>query len=201
MGSGGNNRAQRAAERAEAERQQQISSGTAELNRIFGSPERERQIGDVLDATREKFMMDLDRQKVDTDRNLKFAMARGGLSGGSLAADKGREVGETYIRGRTEAERKAQGVASDIRLTDQASKQNLLAMIQSGLDMNTASMQATQSLQNNLASARSGASMGALDNMFGMFGDLWTQSRENDVRRRTARDYNTLYSRDGGGGR
>lgn len=200
MGSGGNNRAQAAAEQQERERQQQIAAGTAEVNRIYSDPAREAQIGDVLNATRQVFTQDLDRQKAETDRQLKFGMARSGLAGGSASASEGRKVGESYVRGRLEADRKAQGAAADLRLQDQASKQNLLAMIQSGLDMNTARIQASEGLRNNLASAKANATMGGLGDMFGAFGNLWTQSRENKARRDAEKyAYGTLYGTNKGG--
>lgn len=191
---GGDNGASRRAEELERSRQAMITRGTQRVNQIFSDPSREAQIGDVLNATRSLYTDDLNKQKADTDRQLKFAMARSGLAGGSTAIDKGVEVGENYVRGLTEAERRAQSAAADLRGQDYASKQNLLAMIQSGLDMNTAASQATSALRNNLDASRVGATAGGLGEMFGGFADIFRQSRENDARRRAEKNaYNTIY--------
>lgn len=194
MGSGGNDRAQRRAEQQEAERQRVIAQGTTRVNSIFDSPDRQGQIRDVGNATRQFLTGELNDKKSETDRQLMFAMARGGLTGSSIAADKGREVGKTYQRGLAESERRAQAVEADLMGQDTASRQNLLAMIQSGLDMNSASTQATHALRNNLASARADATAGGIGDMFGMFGDIFRASRENAARRQAERyAYNTIY--------
>lgn len=193
MGSG-NDRAQREAERNERERQASMASATSAVRDIYSNPQREAQIGDVLAATRERYMGDLDRQKVDVDRNLKFAMARSGTTGGSNAVFQGKRVGDEYVRGKLAAEQRAQGVASDIRQNDQASQQNLLAMIQSGMDMGTAQQQANLSLRNNLDTARAGANVDQLGDMFGTFSDVFRRSQENKARRDAELfAYNTIY--------
>jgi len=193
MGSG-NNDAQREAERSERERQAAIASGTGAVNRIFDDPARQGQIGDVLNATRTFYMDDLNRQKADTDRQTKFAMARGGLAGGSASRDIGKRVGEDFVRGVTEAERKTQGVGANLRLQDQESKSNLLAMVRSGLDMTTAQSQAAASMRNNLDAGRAQSTADGLGNMFGQFSDIYKRSQENKAKRDAEMySYNTIY--------
>lgn len=193
MGSG-NNRAQQQAEANERARQAQIAAGTKEVNRIFSDPAREAQIGDVLSATRELYMDALNRQKGDADRQAKFATARAGTAGGSQQRDLGMRLGEDYVKGLTEAERLTQSQGADLRMQDQASKQNLLAMIQSGLDVTTASQQAASALRNNLGVARSSARVNDLGNVFGQFADIARRSQENAARRQgELYSYNTIY--------
>jgi hypothetical protein len=192
--SSGPDRAQRQAEANERERLAEITRGTAAVNDIYSNPAREAQIGDVISATRESYMRDLEKQKGDTDRQLKFALARSGTSGGSNEIFQGKRVGEEYVKGKLLAENRAQGVGADLRQSDQASKQNLLAMIQGGLDMGTAQMQANSALSNNLMSARSGAGVEQLGDVFGTFADLFRKSQENKARRDAERyAYNTIY--------
>lgn len=199
MGSG-NNDAQRAAERSEAQRQAQIAAGTAEANRIFADPARAAQIADVEGATREYLTDDLNRQKRTADRQTKFAMARGSLAGGSAASDAGKRLGEDYVRGQVETERRIGGVGADIRQQDRAAQQSILAMIQSGADMNTAATQSAMSLRNNLGTARAQATERGIGDMFGSFANIWKSSQEGAARRQAEKyAYNTIYQSGIGG--
>ena len=68
MSGGSSNSAQRAAEAAERERQAQIRGSVGRINEAFDNPNRQREIGDYLGATRQFYMNDLNRQKGETDR-------------------------------------------------------------------------------------------------------------------------------------
>lgn len=194
MGSGSNN-AQRQAEANERQRQQQIAQGTAAVNRVFDDPKRRGYIeGEFLDATRTYLGEDLDRQKRENDRQQKFHMARSGLAGGSAQIDAARESGEVYNRGKLEVERRAQGAAADLLGADEQSRLNLLAMVQSGLDMNTASQRAASSMQNNLRAGQAGSVAEGLGELFGGFSDIYRRSQQAKAER-DAQKYqlNTLY--------
>jgi len=194
--SGGNAQAQ--AERAEAERQARIAATQRRIESTFATPQREADIADFLNATRGYYRSDADRQQGDAARNLQFALARTGMVGGQYDADTNRRLAETYQRGILEADRRAQSAAANLRASDQQSKQNLLALAQSGLDMTTATTNASQSLRNNLASATADAREGSLGNLFSSFGDIYQQSVKQDEERRAQRDvYRTLYQPSG----
>lgn len=191
---GGNNNAQRAAERQEKERQAAIQRSVGSINQVFDAPGRQGQYNDLYSATHQYLTDDLNRQKGQTDRSARFAMARGGHTGGSVAVDTNRRIGEDFLRGTVEADRRAQGAASDLRLQDEQSRMNLIAMAQSGLDATTAASQASSSLQNNLQAGRATATAQGLGDMFGNFGDLYRRSQEAAAERRGQRDvYNLLY--------
>lgn len=192
MGSGSND-ASKEAERAERERQAQIASTVSRINQVYDNPAREAEIGDFLGATRQYYRDDLDRQKSDTDRNLKFAMARSGQTGGSVSYDNARRVGEEYTRGVLEADRRAQAAAANIRAQDEESRLRLIQMAQAGLDATTASQQAASALRNTLQSGRTTATAEGLGDIFGSFSDIYQRSREAADERRGYRDYNLLY--------
>jgi hypothetical protein len=194
--SGGNATAQ--AEQAERERQAQINATQQRIEGVFAAPQREADIADFLEATRGYYRDDANRQQGDAARSLQFALARTGNTGGSYDADTNRRLAETYQRGILEADRRAQSSAAALRSADQQSKQQLLAMAQSGLDMTTASTNAAQALRNNLSGAKADAREGSLGSLFSSFGDIYSNSVKQDEERRAQKSiYNTLYQPQG----
>jgi len=193
MGSGSNN-AQKQAERQERERQAAIGQSVGQINAVFDNPNRKREIDDFLGATREYYLGNLNQQKAENDRALKFATARSGLTGGSESIDRVRRAAEDYTRGVTEVDRRAQGAANELRSQDEQARMNLIAMAQSGLDATTASQRASTALQNNLAGNLASARTAALGDAFGGMADIYKRSREQAAERRGYRDvYNALY--------
>lgn len=204
---GSSNSATRQARQQEEERQAQIAASTGRINDIFNDPARAGQYDQLVRDTQQFYQRDLDRQKGDTDRQLKFALARGGQTGGSVSIDQNKQVGEDYLRGVLEANRRAQGAGADLRQADEQARGNLLAMAQSGLDATTASSQAAASMRNNLLSGQAGSTAQGLGNMFGGMSDIFRQSRDAaEMRRGQKFGMNQIYSpmfgtpQGGGGG-
>ena len=192
--------AQRAAEAAEAQRQAQIRGSVSRINEAFDNPNRQREIGDYLGATRQFYMNDLNRQKGETDRNLKFAMARSGQTGSKVAIDNAARVGQDYNRGVIESDRRAQSAAADLRSQDESSRLGLIQMAQSGLDATTGSSRALSALQNNLQAGRATSTAQGLGDAFGTFANLFKRSQEAAAARRGEKYvYGTLYGQGGGG--
>lgn len=195
MGGGGNNNAQREAQAAENERQEQIRRTQQRVEGIFSAPEREQDIQSFLDATRQFYTQDANRQQEDAARNLRFAVARSGQTGGQVQADLGGRLYETYQRGLLEADRRAQSAAANLRAQDQAAKQNIFGLAATGLDMTTAAQNASQALRSNLAGAQADAREGAIGDLFGNFADVYKQSVEQAEKSRAEKSvYNTLYA-------
>jgi hypothetical protein len=193
MGSG-SDRASKQAAKAEKERQLAMTEGTNRVNAVFDSPDRASQRQDFLTAVREHYLTDINRQKVKNDRNLKFSMARGGLTGGSAAIDANRVVGEDYTTGLLGAEERAQGAVSGLEAEDDQSRLNLLAMVQQGLDATTAASRAGSMVMTNTANARSNAFADSLGDVFGNSADIYKRQEELAARRRGERAaYDSLY--------
>ena len=200
MSGSSSNSAQRAAEAAEAQRQAQIRGSVSRINEAFDNPNRQREIGDYLGATRQFYMNDLNRQKGETDRNLKFAMARSGQTGSKVAIDNAARVGQDYNRGVIESDRRAQSAAADLRSQDESSRLGLIQMAQSGLDATTGSSRALSALQNNLQAGRATSTAQVLGDAFGTFANLFKRSQEAAAARRGEKYvYGTLYGQGGGG--
>lgn len=193
MGGGGNS-AQRAAEAREQETLYRIQGNSRAVNAIFDDPARQAQIGDFTNAVRAQYREELDRQKANNDRSLKFAFARSGQTGGSLAVDTNRTAGEEYNRGVIKSEQMAQGAAADLRASDEESRNRLLALVQSGGDIGTAQANAATQLRNNLQAGRASTDVSQFGDAFARFGSIFENSRKQSEYRRGAQDYGTLYS-------
>lgn len=200
MGGGGSSRAADEANRMEQQRQAAIRGTQARVNQVFDSPQRAADIADFVGAMRDYYQQDLDRQKLDTDRQLRFAMARGGLLGGSVNVDTQKQFGEQYGRGLLDVERRAQGAGAELEAADQDARARLISLATSGLDATTAASQAAAALRTNLAAGKSTAQAQGLGDAFGNFAQFIKQSRENAEKRRGADDaygrmalYNTGY--------
>lgn len=190
-----NDRAQREAQAAEDQRRANITAAGQSVEQIFSSPERQAQYQDVYDATKTLGMSDLDRQKSQADRQTKFALARSGLTGGSRSVDVGRQLGEDYINGLLTVDQKAQASKADFMNADQMSKNNLLALVQSGLDVTTANQNAASALRGNLEGARATQLVGGIGDVFGTAAGIYQKGEDERIRRQTAQQYGqTSYS-------
>ena len=187
--SGSSGNAQKEAQQAEEQRQAAIKQATQGIEAIYSSPERQQQYTDFYEATRTLGQQDLDKQKREADLNAKFALARGGMTGGSRARDVGTELGKDYLDGLLMVDRRALGAKSDLQNADQQSKNNLFALAQSGLDMTTAQANAAASLRSNLDAANSTRLAGGLGDLFGGIADINKKSEEERIRRQSAEEY------------
>lgn len=183
-----NNKAADEANRAEAERQAAIKSTQAAVNGVFDGSQRAADISDFVNATRDFYTQDLNRQKADTDRQIKFALARGGLTGGSTQIDQNRKMADTYSRGLLDVERRAQGAGAGLESADQDARARLIQLATSGLDMTTGAQQAAAVLRSNLEAAKGDQRMGAFGDAFSNFKTFLDQSRDAAERRRANRD-------------
>lgn len=183
MGMGGSNKASEEAQRAEAARLAQIKATQGAINGVFDGPSRAADIANYVNASRDYYTQDLNRQKADTDRNLKFAMARNGQIGGSTQVDQGKRFSDIYSRGLLEVERKAQGAGAGIEAADQDARARLLSLATTGLDATTAASQSAAAMRSNLAAGAGDRTMGAIGDMFAGFKPFIQDSKDRrDVR-------------------
>lgn len=191
---GSSNNASREASAAEAQRRQQVESVQRQVEAIYGAPQRETDIRDVENATRDYLQGDLDRQSKRTARELKFALARDGTTMGSRDVDQNRELAENFLRGAVEVQRRAGAAGNSLRQADQASKLGLFSMAQQGLDMTTAARQAGESMRSNIAGAKADALQTGLGDLFSNFGKVYTASRERGIEKRREKQFNPYAS-------
>ena len=181
-------------EKAERARQITIRRGTSRVNSIFDDPSRQAQYDAFLQGLRDFYTGDANKQKGIVDRNLKFSMARSGLTGGSAAIDANRTVGEDYTKGLLDAENRSQDAYAGLKDQDEQTRLSLLGMVRSGMDTTTAANRAGAALQNNAKSAQTGALTQGLGDIFGNSAAIYKQQKEGDERRRGVRDaYGSVY--------
>lgn len=186
--SGGSDDAANEANRAEANRQAKISETQARVNEVFASPTRAAEIEDTTGAVRDYYTTDLNKQKSNSDRNLKFALARGGLTGGSAQVDQQRVLGDEYAQGVLDVERLALGAGTELSAADQAAQQQLISLATTGLDATTAASQSAAAMQTNLEASKNNALAQGLGDVFGQTKSFADQARDASERRRANRD-------------
>lgn len=199
MGSS-SNRAADEANRMEQERQARVAEATRRINAVFDDPSREGQRQDFATALRDFYTQDATRQQGVADRQRRFAMARGGLTGGSADVDSRRTLGEEFIRGLTDAENRTQAGLADLTAQDEAARLQLTQLAQSGLDATTAASRAGAAMRSSAQGAMSQAMSQGLGNVFKGTADTYTKQQEAAERRRGYRDIEgSLYGRGWGG--
>lgn len=176
--SGGSNKAAKEANAAEAARQRAIRNTQTNVNAVFDNPQRKADIADFVNATRDYYQQDLNRQKANADRNLVFSLAKSGLVGGSTQVDQQKLLGEDYGRGLLQTDQKAQGAGASLEASDQDARARLISLATSGLDATTAASQAAAAMRSNIQAGKSDALMGSLGDSFGQINDFVTRSRD-----------------------
>lgn len=190
---GGSDKAFKAAQAAEEQRQAEIAAAQKRIESIFGSPQREQQVQDFIAARRGLLQDELRRAQDVNARQTRFATARSGLAGGSVDVDRQRLLAETFLRGIAESERGAQNAGAELRSQDQQAKQQLLSQLLAGGDVTTTGQNASQIFQNSAALNKQDAVFNAFDRLFGDFGDIFKQSREAAGERRASREFGSLF--------
>lgn len=175
---GGGGNASKAAQQQEAQRQAGVRRSVDQINQIYGSPARQQQYDDFEHAMQAYNLTQLDKQKTDADRNLNFALARQGLTGGSADVDASANLARQYNEGVLKSERAASGAAAGLRTQDQQSKQSLIGLAQSGLDATTASQQALLNQRAALDNAMAQGQAASLGDLFGGLASYYDQSNQ-----------------------
>lgn len=192
--SGGSNKAAKQAQANEDARKRQVAQSTAQINAIFDDPSRTQQYDQLAKDSTTYYTNQLDEQKAKNDRQLRFALARNGQTGGSVQTDLGAQAGRDYLKGVLEAQRRGLGVGASLRQQDEQSRGNLIAAAQGGLDATSAASQAASALRGNLEAGKSTATANAFGDAFGDFASIYQKSQDaKALRDGQLYAYNTIY--------
>lgn len=121
-------------------------------------------------------MTDLNKERGITERELKFQLARNGLSGGSRDIDANRDVLDNYQQGVLKASNIGTQTANEARSSDEKTRVNLINSIQAGLTAGDAVQQAYAGMSNNAAAAQDAANAASLTGFF----DVLRQQQEKN---------------------
>lgn len=179
---GGGNNASLEAQRAENERKRQVAQATQAIDRAFVG--RDDQLAEFATALREDFLTRATKQKDTADRRLKFALARGGNTGGSVARDAGTLLSEEFQEGLLQGERSVQSSLADVLAADEATRQNLMALAQGGASASSAANAASNALRSNVESARTTTALQGIGDIFANTRDVFVRAEEAAARRR-----------------
>lgn len=178
MCGGSPDKAQKEAQAAEDQRRASVTAAQQQIEGIYSSPQRGADIADLVAATKSFLGGDLSRKNEIAQRGLKFALARSGQTMGSLEVDKRRDLGQEYLRGALEVNRRGDAAGSALRQSDQQSKLDLFSQAAAGLDATTAARNAGESMRANIGLARADATQNGIGDLFGSFADIYKNSRD-----------------------
>jgi hypothetical protein len=130
---------------------------------------REAQYKDAADTVYKFNTDDLDRNATREGRNLKFELARRGLTAGSEDINQNQRFGELYDKGRLLARNAADSTSAELKAKDEGTRLNLINTINAGTDAGTAISAANNALVNNIASVKA-------DNMGETIGNVFENS-------------------------
>lgn len=187
---GGGGKASGQAQEMERQRQATVAANVKDINSAFAG--RESQYDDFIGARRKQYGDELSRQQKIAARNTKFALARGGLTGGSAAVDAGKKLADELNTGTLTAENKASGELANLKSADENSRNQMIALAQSGASIGNGAAQTAAGLRANIESARSGSVAEGLGSVFGGAADAYKTMQEQAAIRRGLR-YSSLY--------
>ena len=135
---------------------------------VDGAPanSREQMYTNQRQAVYDLNTRDVNRQAADAERLNRFSLARNGLLGGSADVDSGFEINRMTNEGLMKAGGIADQAAADLRMSDERTRGNLIAMAQSGIDTGTAQQMALSGLAANAEAAKSSAAAATVGDLF-----------------------------------
>lgn len=164
MGTG--NSAANAAAAQQAAQQAQIQQSVQAINNAYSSPSRQAQYQTYGQNLNNYYTNQVNTQEATNARNLKFANARSGLTGGSEAVDSNTQLQKDYTQGLLQASQAAQAGQAALEQSDINSKNQLISLAQQGNYTGTIPTQIAQAQSANLQNASNYGNANALNNLF-----------------------------------
>lgn len=170
----------KSAKQAQANQDQkdaQVSASTQQINNLFDSASRTQQYGQLASDTTNYYTSQLDQQKAQNDRSLKFSLSRSGQTGSSLAADQSSRAAKDYLNGVLDATRRGQAAGASLQSSDQTQRANLIAQAQGGLDVTSAAANSAAAMRSSLQTAQSGSTADSFGDAFKDFGAIYSNAK------------------------
>lgn len=170
---GTNNSASNAASAANTQQQQQIQQSVNQINQAYSSPQRQAQYQTYGDNLQNYYTGQVNTQEATNARNLKFAEARSGLTGGSADAGANTQLQKDYSQALLQASQQAQGGKAALEQSDISSKNQLIGLAQQGNFTGTIPTQIASSQSAALDASKNYANANGLGNLFAGTGQIW----------------------------
>jgi len=144
-----------------------VAAAQAKADKLKGaSSAREALYSKIGTDSNNMALVDLNKERGITERELKFSLARNGLSGGSRDIDANKDVLDTYQQGVLKASNIGLQTANNARSNDEKTRVNLINSIHAGLTDSDAMTQAYTSMANNAKQAQDEANNTSLAGFF-----------------------------------
>lgn len=163
---GTNNSAANAAASQQAAQQQQIQQSVAAINNAYNSPARQAQYNTYGQNLNKYYTNQVNTQEATNARNLTFANARSGLTGGSEATDSNTQLQKDYTQGLLQASQQAQSGQAALQQSDINAKNQMISLAQQGNYTGTIPTQVAQSQSTALQAAQNYGNANSLNNLF-----------------------------------
>lgn len=175
MGSmmGGSNNAASQAAAANAQSNADIANTVSQINSAYGSPARQAQYQTYGQNLNNYYTGQVNTQEATNARDLKFANARSGLTGGSEAVDSGTQLQKDYTNALLTASQNAQAGVSALQQSDTNAKNSLIGMAQQGNFTGAIPTQIATSQNAALGAAQNYGNANSLGNLFAGTANVW----------------------------
>lgn len=172
-----------AAERKAAE-EARVAAAIKKINDVMGNDnaiaERAKLYDTIKTDANQRALIDLNKERDITQRNMGFDVARQGLSGGSHDVDTSRNITDTYQQGVMKAAEMAAATSNNARAADDKTRIGLINSIRAGLDEGNAQTQAYAEMRNNADRATENANALTLTGFFDRLNNLSQQRKYNN---------------------
>lgn len=164
MGTG--NSAVNAAAQANQQQQSSIQAAIGAIQKAYGSPARQQQYQTYGQNLNDYYTGQVNSQEATNARNLQFAEARSGLTGGSAAVDANTQLQKDYTNGLLAASQAAQSGKAALQQSDVNAQNQLVGLAEQGAYTGSVP-QATATAQDAALKAAQGyGNANALGNLF-----------------------------------
>ena len=191
-----NNSANAAAQQQVQTQQQGITNNVAAINQAFSG--RQQQYTNYLNALNTSYQQQLGVQQASAGRGLKFALARGGMTGSSVAADQGGLLQQEMGQGTITAAQQAQAKLAGLQSSDQAAKNQMISLAQAGNMTGAPAQQSATALNANLNNAQANLGPDTLGNVFGATTNS-VQNMQAQQQQRLGLNASSMYAYGGAG--
>lgn len=170
---GTDNSAAKHAQQADAARQEQIKQSIAQITGAYSSPQRQAQYDTYGTNLKGYYTNQVNEQEGANARNLKFAMARSGLTGGSASVDANTQLQKDYSKGLIQAAQQAAAGKSALQQSDINSKNQLISLAQQGSYTGAIPMQVAQAQLATTGAAQNYGAANSLGDLFSSTGKIY----------------------------
>jgi hypothetical protein len=193
MGTG--NGAANAANQANAQQQAAIQNAVGQITSAYSNPARQQQYNQYGKNLQSYYDSQVNNQEATNARNLKFAMARSGLTGGSAAVDSNTQLQKDYTNALLQASQSAQAGTSALEQSDINAKNQMISLAQQGNYTGQIPQATAQAQATTLRAAQNFGQANSLNNLFQGTGSIWSQEQTAAANRQAQQNpFGTNYS-------